>query len=589
MRNLRLKMIAPSSSLYYLLGVSLVLALTAFVQPLTPAAALERFFTAPEVQADWFAEDFLAQAPLAQITALRQQITERLGAFQRIEGAESPFTVIFAQGNATAVIAVNDAGQIAGLRLIPAQQATNPNPTAPAVTPKAALERLFTSATLEDAWFSDAFLAQVSPTQIEERIAQWTKQFGDFVQVEGESSPFTVRLANATISAEITLDSGGRIIGLFFHPPIPTMATLDEAVAHFAALPGDVSVFVARDGEPLAALNADEPLAVGSAFKLAILAALQDQINAGEHTWDEVVQLDPVWKSLPSGILQDWPAESPLTLHTLATLMISISDNTAADTLLHVVGRDAVEEYTARNRPFLTTQEAFKLKAMPNADLLTAYQAGNETAQRQVLTELADRPLPTLSDFPSTPSLDIEWFFTSGELCELMAQVQALDLMTVNSGPAIATPARRERAGTAVWQRIAYKGGSETGVLNLTYWLQSNDAAYCVVATQNRRDADIDQVQFFGLTSALIGTLAPSAPITAGAALSTTAAVTVTAPVTATEAVTATNALTATLTPTATGAVTTTGNTNRCNDGNGDKVADRCATKHGMSALHTFA
>ena len=90
-----------------LLGLCLLLLLTAFVQPLTPAAALERFFTEAEVQADWFAEDFLAQVPLAQIMA-------QLGAFQGIEGEESPFPVIFAQGNVTAEIVLNAAGQIAG-------------------------------------------------------------------------------------------------------------------------------------------------------------------------------------------------------------------------------------------------------------------------------------------------------------------------------------------------------------------------------------------------------------------------------------------------------------------------------------------
>lgn len=47
-------------------------------------------------------------------------------------------------------------------------------------------------------------------------------------------------------------------------------------------------------------------------------------------------------KSLPGGILQNWPKGAPLTLHTLAGLMISQSDNTAADTLLEILGRDVV-------------------------------------------------------------------------------------------------------------------------------------------------------------------------------------------------------------------------------------------------------
>ncbi|HMQ54265.1 MAG TPA: serine hydrolase [Anaerolineae bacterium] len=377
-------------------------------------------------------------------------------------------------------------------------QTTGPSATDPNVSPQAALERLFTSDTIEDAWFSDTFLAQTPLAQIETVLAQLIQEAGDFQQVEGETSPFTVRFAHGQTTAAITLDSAGRIIGLFFAPLIPLVNTPDEAIEQFAALPGQVSVLVLEDGEALAALNADESLAVGSAFKLAILAALRAQTEAGQHRWDEVVTLDPAWKSLPGGILQDWPAESPLTVHTLATLMISISDNTATDTLLHLVGRSAVEEYAGDNRPLLTTQEIFKLKALPNANWLTEYQAGDEGAKRQVLAELADLPLPAPADFPSTPNLAVEWFFRPGELCELIRQGQDLDLMTVN--PGVASPAD--------WARVAFKGGSETGVLNLTHWLEAdNGATYCVVVTQNRTDAAVNEAQLTALTRALIGTL----------------------------------------------------------------------------------
>lgn len=497
------------ASLLLMLSVMLVVPLlitpAMLAQSDTPQTVLERFFTSDEVQADWFADDFLAQVSLAQIEELRQQITEQLGTYQRIEGTASPFTVVFAQGNLTAAITLDDAGRIAGLRLMPAQQQPpDPDEPAPTITPKAALERLFTSDMIEDPWFGDAFLTQVSPAQVAMIITQVTDQVGEFVAVEGEASPFTVRFANGQMSAEITLDADGRIVGLFFYPPTPAVADLEEAVAQFEALPGDVSVLVLRDGEALADFNAAEPLAVGSAFKLAVLAALQDLINAGEYTWDEVVRLDPAWKSLPSGILQDWPDDSPLTLHTLATLMIALSDNTATDALLDIVGRAAVEAYAARNQPFLTTQEAFKLKATPNAELLARYGAGDEAEKRQVLADLADVPLPTAADFPTEPTLAVEWYFTAYELCDLMAQVQALDLMTVNPGPGIADPEQ--------WARVAYKGGSELGILNLTYWLETGESAYCVVVTQNRSDVAIDETNFFGLTRALIGTLPAATP-----------------------------------------------------------------------------
>ena len=41
--------------------------------------------------------------------------------------------------------------------------------------------------------------------------------------------------------------------------------------------------------------------------------------------------------------MQDWPPGAAVTVETLATLMISVSDNTATDTLIRLVGRERVE------------------------------------------------------------------------------------------------------------------------------------------------------------------------------------------------------------------------------------------------------
>jgi len=72
-----------------------------------------------------------------------------------------------------------------------------------------------------------------------------------------------------------------------------------------------VSLLITADGKETDSIAPDDKMAVGSAFKLAILAALDDQIAAGKHRWDEVVTLQHDWKSLPSGELQNWPDGTP--------------------------------------------------------------------------------------------------------------------------------------------------------------------------------------------------------------------------------------------------------------------------------------
>ncbi|HEY8497036.1 MAG TPA: serine hydrolase [Limnochordales bacterium] len=362
------------------------------------------------------------------------------------------------------------------------------------ITPAAALERLLVSETVAADWFAPVFLAQVSVEQVERIVAQLRAGLGQLVGVEGSGVTYEVVFEQGVVPAQIALDAEGRIARLFFGPPRPKVSGLQEALAPFAELPGQVSVLVLGGSAELAALNPDASLAVGSAFKLAVLAALRQQIVLGQRSWDEVVVLDETWRSLPSGILQDWPAGSPMTLHTLAALMISFSDNTATDALLNLVGRDAVEALTTRNRPFLSTREAFVLKSPANEDLLARWRAADEAGRRALLAEAAKRPLPTADVFSSPRALDVEWFFTTRELCGLMGAVYDLPLMSINPGV----------ANRDDWAWVAYKGGSEPGVLNLTTALvDANGAGYCVSATWNHTD-NLDELRFFGLYSGLL-------------------------------------------------------------------------------------
>ena len=195
------------------------------------------------------------------------------------------------------------------------------------------------------------------------------------------------------------------VAGLRFGTPSKDVATLDELMHAFSALPGHVSVLAARlDGSvvtPIVGIDTARALGIGSAFKLYVLVALIREIENESRHWSDVVPIDSASGSLPSGVLHSWPIGAPVTIETLAILMISQSDNTAADHLLHLLGREQVENqqrvvgntHFARNLPFLTTRELFALKTPANAALAARYQTGPTAVRRDVLA--GDRsPLP---------------------------------------------------------------------------------------------------------------------------------------------------------------------------------------------------
>jgi len=366
------------------------------------------------------------------------------------------------------------------------------------ISPEDALQELFVSGA-ESQQYSEQFTAAVSVERLQSILDQISGQLGQFQQVLGNSNPYTVAFEDGSATAYIQLTENGQIAGLRFTQISPAAGSVQEAVEQLRDLPGQVAYVVLENGEPVVSYNENTPLAVGSTFKLAVLAALKEAVAEGSLQWNQVVTLDPEWKSLPSGILQNWPEGSPLTIESLATLMISQSDNTATDALIHIMGKEQIEPYTDHTIPLLTTKEAFILKNPENADIKEQYLGSSSNERRDLLTQISGKALPDASLFAGAPvSPEIEWFFSVNELCELIDQVSDLDLTTVNPG----------LANASEWTRVSFKGGSEPGVLNLTTRLIADDGTvYCVSATQNRQDAALDESAFFIAYQGLLSSL----------------------------------------------------------------------------------
>ena len=335
------------------------------------------------------------------------------------------------------------------------------------------LQVLVSGRPLEADWFATELLAQVPLSHIQRVVDGIRGDTGAAPQVSGDSERYYLRTARHRVPVTLRRRADGRIIGLFFHPAIATEAGLAEVFAGLRGLPGQISYLVLRDDGEVGSYHADAALAVGSAFKLAVLATLKQEIEAGRARWDEVVQLEEAHRSLPTGTMHKLPVHAPLTLHTLAAAMISQSDNTATDVLIDRLGRDAVAT-AAGTELLLTTREYFQLKADPA--LYRRYSSAGLAGRRALLRDMADRPLPRTHLVLRPLQRGAEWHMSVRRLCALMAEVLDLDVMRIEPGPVDPQP----------WIRVGYKGGSEIGVMNLTSGLIDRDGhRYCVSVTWN--------------------------------------------------------------------------------------------------------
>ena len=346
--------------------------------------------------------------------------------------------------------------------------------------------------------FTAEFLSQIPAAALEQMNAQLESQFGAVVGVESVEtvSPMQARIAirfeRAIGSGTMILADTGeaRIAGLQlsdFAPIAGSGASADETgaeaiAADLADLPGVVAAwFGPLDGEPIFSYgDADRQFALGSAFKLYVLGAIGEAVAEGRLRWDQVVPVGQA--SFPSGITQNWPEGAPATVQTLATLMISISDNTATDTLIRQVGRERVEEFLRRTGhsapertlPFLTTREMFLLKTL---DVGPTYAAADQDERRALLADLGGDDVTTEQVVAALaePVLveDIEWFASMEDERRLLRSLIALNDPTLFDILAVSPQlSEKQRAG---WSYAGFKGGSEPGVLNLT-WLLRDEA-----------------------------------------------------------------------------------------------------------------
>lgn len=333
------------------------------------------------------------------------------------------------------------------------------------------VKALFMANTLDVASFSPQLIASLPTASIEAIIGGLRAKYGSLLRVSNDGEMATAHLERADIPVQVFQDSAGTINGLRIYPEIVTSGSIAEHAEFILSLPGKSSVLVKSGTRTLYTHCSGEPLSVGSAFKLCVLAAVMQAVAAGRFTWEQVFAFREQWRSLPSGILQDWPNDIPLTLMSLCCLMISLSDNSAADALLGIVGRESVESLSLFNRPFLSTREAFVLKEhaqfWKERDLLD---------RRFLLAEVAETPLPSTYDLARIVASGIGWFFSADELCSLLFETQHHPSLTINSGPILKSR----------WKRVAFKGGQEPGALNISLlMIDGNDTSHVVIVTHN--------------------------------------------------------------------------------------------------------
>lgn len=309
------------------------------------------------------------------------------------------------------------------------------------------------------------------------------------------------------LTVSIAVDGAGRISELQLGPYLSSWAQADRELAALAPQASLLAARVSPGGSctPVHQVAAAAARPLASVFKLFVLGALAGQIAAGRISWDQQLTVTEAVRSAGNsgpGYLQDVPAGTRVPVRQVAAKMIALSDNTASDMLIHLVGRSAVEaqfrqwsDHAALNVPFLTGREVFQMKLLHYPALADRYLRLAPGQRAAFLASSVD-PLPfspaqvqeKVAQTTSEPrEIDtIGWFASPDDICRAFAGLQQLAAQPrlAPLGPILAAygPFTRWIAAPARWPTVWHKGGSEPGVSTAGYLATNSKGQTVVVA-----------------------------------------------------------------------------------------------------------
>lgn len=214
--------------------------------------------------------------------------------------------------------------------------------------------------------------------------------------------------------------------------------------------------------------------------------------------------------TLPSGQLQNAPVGTKVTVRQAAQLVIQISDNTAADLLIGAVGQSALAAAVQAMgnsrplllKPLLTTRQMFALQydaptlrsrwtatlpglVDPATGTVTEPTTSTVDSRTALLGRLPTGP-PTITPGSPRPGwLDgVEWYATPGDICQAQATLHRWSQTPAGQPIAAILSANPGVDVGPGWTYVGYKGGSDTGVLTGSWYLQQLHGPTTVLVTE---------------------------------------------------------------------------------------------------------
>lgn len=339
------------------------------------------------------------------------------------------------------------------------------------------------------------FLSKLPKEKLIGILKGFEKQEGPCVTIEKvDQNNFLYTTVKSQRAMQLYLDKNQKIRGLWFGNATSFSDKLSIIIDELKKLPGKTSLSYIKNGKTeLLSYNADLALAVGSSSALYLLQLLDNKVRKTKLNWNSNIKLKQSNKGIPGGRLYSWPNGSPVTIQTLATMLMAYSDETASDHLFSLVRRKSLEQKSKKNRPYLSTLEYHKLRS----EKTLKYKEQSLKEKRLSLKKIGKTPWEKMQFIDTPFEMDsIGWFFSTKELCKSIFDLRKAPFASVNPGIA-------QRRG---WDFASFKMGRAPGVLQYTQLVRPKGSKdhYCVSITWNNPKGEIEPSKVDNLLSRIL-------------------------------------------------------------------------------------
>ncbi|WP_156744344.1 serine hydrolase [Mycobacterium sp. E740] len=281
-------------------------------------------------------------------------------------------------------------------------------------------------------------------------------------------------------------------------PTIEKWADVDaELTKSGARYSYQVSKVVGSKCDAVAGTNSELSLPLASIFKLYVLLAVADAVNAGTLEWTDPLTITKSAKAVGSAGLEELPPGTTVSVRTAAQQMISASDNMATDLLIARLGPGAVERALvaaghhdpASMTPFPTMHEMFSV-GWGRPDLREqwrqAVEHGGAQVRARLLSQTNSRPYEPDPQRTHTPAstFGAEWYGSAADICRVHVALQEAAVGEAAPVKDILSAIPGIDLDRSKWDYIGAKGGNLPGDLTFSWYAIDRTGQPWVVSFQ---------------------------------------------------------------------------------------------------------